>query len=305
MYDVPRSVKSYVSHMETKYDQLVQNKVGSTSSLSRESQGPRHSRHNSASSIFSAYGYTRKGSVVSNQEFMNGTTPKQVLGGQQSGSISSLTSVSSNQMHPGNELYDVPRSACPPRTLPRQCTTAGSLASISSSISNSHKSLKSKTTSQHDSHESIGTNYDVPSSFERKLSLCDSTETLSCRDTFDETHELRLGASSSSLSSSSSRNLRSVSQCNNFGGSTDGATAGTSSNGSSSEVKILPLGPKAAVSVCEKLRQEVVTSIASILENVKPKWRSKDNLTSIMPDLRFSCIRLSLAIKVSLHKMTQ
>jgi len=64
------------------------------------------------------------------------------------------------------------------------------------------------------------------------------------------------------------------------------------------QIKLLPLGPKAAVSVCEKLTKEVTASVANILEFVHPKWRTKENLTKIMANLKFNCTRLSLAVKV-------
>lgn len=314
LYDVPRSAKSYVNHMETKYDHVVHNKhqgssAGSTTSLSRDSTLTKaaHSRHNSTSSIFSAYGYARQGSAgggVSGADFTDGKRP--------GGTISQDFGSMNPPDNAANDLYDVPRSSCavpPPNPRTHRGISGGFGASSSSASIASSRSVVSLL-SDGDLTGSASMLYDIPPSFTKKVSLTDSSETLSFKDSGSESgqsgnrSDLKLGASSSSLSTSPGRRRNHVLRRGSQGVSNNKASSSSSlgftgAGVGSADVKILPLGPKAAVSVCEKLRHEVITSIGSILNQVKPKWRSKENLTAIMPDLRFSCCRLSLAIKVS------
>lgn len=285
LYDVPRgsgsiSVKTYVNHMEAKYDDVRRRQRHDSSSSTGSSHHSHqtrggdgsvggHTRHNSTSSIFSAYGYTKPRPEM----------PQPV------GSLSRKNSVNgaSNGQMSLEDMYDVPRGTCahplmgpPPPRPPSRPSTAMSRGSSSNGSLNSEDPMQF---------------YDVPSQFTRKVGL-------------------EHGLSSSSLASSaSSQFIRMTSNgTNNHHNSTSTNHMNSSSSnhgrklengGGAAEVKLLPLGPKAAVSVCEKLRQEVVSSITSILSNVKPKWRTKENLTEIMPDLKFSCTRLCLAIKVS------
>lgn len=258
LYDVPRnssssssgiSVKTYVNHMEAKYEDVrrqrhdSQGSSGSGRSAGAARPVTSHTRHNSTSSIFSAYGYRSAGKGEG-------------LGG------------SNGQLE---DMYDVPRGSCahplsqqqaPPRP-PSRANTINS--SSNGSLNGDGDPMQF---------------YDVPSQFARKVTVSNSSL-------------------ASSTTSASGQYRGSSNGYNNHHHHTNNSTNGESRKlEAETDIKLLPLGAKAAVSVCEKLRQEIVSSITSILANVKPKWRSKENLTEIMPDLKFSCTRLCLAIKV-------
>jgi len=234
LYDVPRSVKNCVSIFENKYDH-VQHRLPSSSSNHRRDPSKRSSISSTASS---SNGSNNPQSAIDRHFGV-------IL--RNAGSLRNADSICSNQSKNGStgEPYDVP----PPRA-----SRNGSLRSWSASTSsNLDQSF-----------------YDMPAGFSREVSLCGSSETLSCQD------NLRGGASSTHPATAAAGGSQSI----------------------PAEVKILPLSPKAAVTVCEKLRQEVITSINSILTFVKPKWRVKENLREIMPELRFGCVRLNLGVKV-------
>ncbi|CAL8133119.1 unnamed protein product [Orchesella dallaii] len=321
LYDVPRtSIKAYVNHMETKYDDLARHRNDSCSSLNSSVSSqiqnspqvhhhhPGHSRHNSTSSIFSAYGYTRNGGRGS----ISGASLNGGGGGSgdaTSSSTSTLGRTTQNyeqqqqqhqryqsQAQSVDELYDVPRGTldhplAQARMLP---PPPPSRKPMMGSIAKSNGSLN-----HNDSDEDPMQFYDVPREFQRKTSIG------GVENNHQNNHlnVVSRGISSTSLSSASISGSSFTSAnhvANNGSRSRSGSVVGgivSRNKCDSADVKILPLCPKAAVSVCEKLRQEVVSSIGSILAHVKPKWRSKENLQEIMPDLKFSCTRLCLAIK--------
>ncbi|CAG7833422.1 unnamed protein product [Allacma fusca] len=177
--------------------------------------------------------------------------------------------VSFNSM---DDLYDVPRSHCPPVVV-RKHPISSSLASIAIS-EDSAKNKANNSFSMTDVRRRgfIGAPQEISApvrtlSLNDKISMRDERPGSQRRATFS-----RGNSNGHSFSEDTSREIE--------------------------DVKILPLNPRAAVTVCEKLRQEVMAGVKSILDiSEKSHWRDRENLQEIMPDLRFSCVRLNLAVK--------